>query len=220
MLEEKDALMDQGTLYLRNNAFEKTFSFKFEFYFRSLSATFSSDFETPVIKLKKQEKLRERIGSKDKGDEMTYDTIIPRDYHWFKGAMVDWSVASSQAQEYAGDTRVELGGGAEIFGGETNISLNWSSEYGMERQQQQYSWRWADNSSKVVKQVQLGRVSSRSIASLLSPVDGFVISNTPTTVRKALGNYVISDYTDPDRMVELYVNNVLISYTKTDASGF
>jgi len=217
-LAESDALMDMGTLYVRNTALERAFGFKIVFDFRSLSATFSSRFELPVVKLKKLGKAREKLKGKEEG--VAFDTIIKRDYHWLKGGMLDWSVASSQSKEYSGDTRMELGLGAELFGGETNVFLNWSNEYGMNREQQQYYWRWADNNSKVVKQVQLGRISSRSIASLLSPVDGLIISNTPTSVRKALGDYEITDYTDPDWLVELYVNNVLISYTRADASGF
>jgi hypothetical protein len=218
-IDSTEAVMDMGTLYLRSSAYEKAFGFKMSLNFRALTATFTSDIELPVVKLNKQEKAREKAGARGK-DEVAFDTIYKRDYHWMKGGMIDWSVASSQAMEYESETRVELGGGAEILGGETNIFLNWSNVYGMNRQQQNYSWRWADNDAKVVKQIQLGRVNSRSVASLLSPIDGFTITNAPTTVRKALGSYVVSDYTDPDWVVELYVNNVLMGYTRSDASGF
>ena len=217
-LGEGDAMMDMGTLYLRTGVLEKAFGFTVDFNFRSLTALFKSKFELPVVKLKKREKEREKLQGSE--NDLKFDTIIPRNYQWIRGGMVDWSVASSQSPGYSSEIRMELGLGAEIFGGETNLLLNWSNDYGMNREQQQYSWRWADNDAKVVKQVQLGRVSSRSIASLLSPVDGFVISNTPTSVRKALGNYRIQDHTEPDWVVELYVNNILISYTRADASGF
>ncbi|MDP4278438.1 MAG: hypothetical protein Q8914_12505, partial [Bacteroidota bacterium] len=217
-IDKGEATMDMGSVYLRSSVYERAFGFKISFNFRALLATFTSGFELPVIKLKKQEQAREKLNSK--GESVAYDTILKRDYHWFKGGMFDWSVASSQAKGYTNETRVELGGGSEILGGETNIFLNASNVYGMKREQQQYSWRWANNDASLVRQIQLGRVNSRSIASLLSPVDGFVVSNTPTTVRKALGNYVISNYTSPDWYVELYVNNILTGYTKADASGF
>lgn len=217
-LDEGDVMMDLGTLYIRTRVLERVFGFKIEFDFRSLEAIFTSKFELPIVKFKKLEKERDKIQGKDVS--MKFDTIIPRDYKWLKGGMIDWSVASSQSQDYAGELRMELGLGAEFLGGETNLYLNWSKDYGMNREQQQYSWRWADNEAKVVKQIQLGRISSRSIASLLSPVDGFVISNTPTSVRKALGNYRIQDHTEPDWIIELYVNNILVSYTRSDASGF
>ena len=217
-IEPGEATMDMGSVYLKTAVYERAFGFKISFNFRALFSNFTSDFELPVIKLKKQEQARARLRSKEEG--IVYDTIVKRDYHWLKGGMLDWSVASSQAKGYTNETRMELGGGAELLGGETNVFLNASNVYGMKREQQQYSWRWANNNACLVKQIQLGRVNSRSIASVLAPVDGFVISNTPTTVRKALGNYVISDHTDPDWFIELYVNNVLIGYTKADASGF
>lgn len=216
---DKEGFMDMGTLYLRKNVLEKAFGFKIEFDFRSLSAKFTSEFELPAVKYMKLEKLRERLGGKEK-EEAEFDTVMHRDYHWFKGSMLDWSVASTQTADYTGETRMELGYGAEVLGGETNVYLNWSNEYGMKREQQQYSWRWANNNSGIVRQMQLGRVSGRSIATLLSPVDGFTFTNAPTTVRKALGSYRVSDYTEPNWVVELYINNSLIAYTKADASGF
>jgi outer membrane protein OmpA-like peptidoglycan-associated protein len=217
-ISKGEAFMDMGVLYLEQSVLNRAFGFTIKFDFRTLTASFKSEFELPVVKLAKLEKAREKLGIKSQG--MAYDTILKRDYHWFRGGMLDWSAASTQSQEYANDTRVELGGGSELLGGEANVFLNWSNQYGMKRKQQQYSWRWADNDSKIVKQVQLGRISNRSIASLLSPVDGFVLSNTPTTVRKALGDYRIADFTEPDWVVELYVNNVMVAYTRADASGF
>jgi hypothetical protein len=219
-LDSTEAVMDVGTLYLKASAYKKAFGFEMSLNFRALTASFKSEFELPVVKLNKQKKAREKAGARRGDDDVVYDTIFKRDYHWMRGGMIDWSVASSQAKEYVSETRVELGGGAEVLGGEANIFLNWSNVYGMSRQQQNYNWRWADNDAKVVKQVQLGRVNSRSVASLLSPIDGFTLTNAPTTVRRALGNYVISDYTDPDWVIELYINNVLTAYTKSDASGF
>lgn len=218
-IDSTEAVMDMGTLYLKASAYQKAFGFTMSLNFRALTASFKSEFELPVVKLNKQEKAREKAGAKS-GEDVAFDKIYKRDYHWMRGGMIDWSVASSQAKDYVSETRVEFGGGAEVLGGEANIFLNWSNVYGMNRQQQNYSWRWADNDAKVVKQIQLGRVNSRSVASLLSPIDGFSLTNAPTTIRKALGSYVISDYTDPDWVIELYINNVLTAYTRSDASGF
>ncbi len=219
LIKEKDALMDLGTLYLKTNLLDQAFGFTFEFNFRTLTAKFKTTVELPVVKFMTLERNREKLGA-GKSDEIKYDTLFPRDYHWFRGGMVDWSIASSQSNKYPGESRMELGGGVELFGGETNVLLNWSDRYGMPREQQNYYWRWADNSSRALRQVQLGRVNTRSIASLLAPMDGFMLTNAPTTVRKALGTYQIADYTEPDWVVELYVNNVMVSYTRSDASGF
>jgi len=217
-IKAKEAFMDMGTLYVKTTVLKESFGFDFQFSFRNLTAKFAVNYELPVIKLKKQEKNRLKLSGKDK--EIAVDTIIPRTYHYFKGGMLDWSIASTQSNAIVGETRMELGGGVELLGGETNVALNWSDKYGMNREQQQYYWRWADNDARAIRQVQLGRISSRSLATLLAPMDGFTLTNAPTTLRKALGTYQIADYTDPDWVIELYVNNVLIDYTRSDASGF
>ena len=214
-----EVTMDIGILYLKTTAFKRAFGFDMAFNDRSLSIMFTSPFELPLFKLMKQEKQRENLRISG-SESAVYDTILKRDYHWYRGDMVDWSVASTQSNDGMSETRMELGGGAEILGGETNVWLNYSTQYGMKRNQQQYYWRWADNSAKIVRQFQVGRITTPSITSVLSPVDGFMVTNALTTIRKALGNYTISNYTEPDWVVELYLNNQLISYTRADATGF
>ena len=57
------------------------------------------------------------------------------------------------------------------------------------------------------------------IAFLNAPLVGATIRNTPTTVRKATGSYIISENTEPNWIVELYINKILVDYTTADASG-
>lgn len=214
-----ESTTDIGVLYLRTTVFKRAFGFDMEFNSRSLSLQFTSPFELPLFKFMKQEKQRENLRMSG-SESAVYDTVLKRNYHWFRGEMLDWSIASTQSNESNPDTRLEIGGGAEVLGGETNIWLNYSTQFGMKRNQQQYYWRWADNSAKLIRQFQVGRITSPSISSVLSPVDGFMFTNALTTIRKALGNYTISNYTEPDWVVELYLNNQLISYTRADANGF
>lgn len=214
-----ESTTDIGTLYLKTTVFKRAFGFDMEFNNRSLSLQFTSPFELPLFKFMKQEKQRENLRISG-SESAVYDTVLKRDYHWFRGEMLDWSFASTQSNEASTDTRFEIGGGAEVLGGETNIWLNYSTQYGMKRNQQQYYWRWADNNAKIIRQFQIGRIATPTIASVLSPVDGFMFTNALTTIRKALGNYTISNYTEPDWVVELYLNNQLISYTRADANGF
>ena len=129
--------------------------------------------------------------------EITVDTTYQRKYHILKGGMADWAVYSTQLNNGPTETRALLGLGAEFLGGETNIELNYSSKYNFEKRQQQYHWRWANNNTKLVKQVTVGKISSRSVASIYSPLIGTVITNTPTTYRRSFGSYTMSDFTEP-----------------------
>jgi hypothetical protein len=65
----------------------------------------------------------------------------------------------------------------------------------------------------------VGTISTQTISFLNAPVIGAVIRNSPTTIRKARGNYTINEVTEPNWIVELYINNVMVDYTKADASG-
>ncbi|OIP84411.1 MAG: hypothetical protein AUK44_02480 [Porphyromonadaceae bacterium CG2_30_38_12] len=217
-LNSNDALYDVGILYVSPTVVEKVFDLKTKFDFRSLSANISTDKELPIVKIRKLEDARNNI--KNLSGEINYDKSYPRNYHVLKPGMLDWSIASNQSQTYSDETRAGLALGTEFLGGELSAWLYYSDKYRFNRNQQRYHWRWVDNNFKVVRQFQLGRVYNRSIASLLYPVDGFMITNAPSTVRKALGTYQISENTQPDWVVELYINNVLIDFTKADASGY
>jgi hypothetical protein len=76
-----------------------------------------------------------------------------------------------------------------------------------------------DNDKKLIRQVQIGKFFSQSISSVYSPINGISISNSPTSVKKAFGYYTISDMTEPDWLVELYINGELVDFTRADASG-
>ena len=71
-----------------------------------------------------------------------------------------------------------------------------------------------------LKQISVGSIFSTSVALLRNPVIGAQVTNTPTTYRRSYGSYRLSDKTEPNWLVELYVNNVLVNYVKADASGF
>ncbi len=217
-LNEIDIQYDMGTLYLSPRIMESVFGLNTKFDFRTLSATISSKNELPITKLKKLEEARKNI--KDISGETKYDAEYPRKYHFFKPGMLDWSISSNQSPVYGNENRAGLALGTEIFGGELSTWLYYSDKYRFNLNQQRYHWRWVDNNFKAIRQVQLGRIYNRNIATMLYPVDGFMVTNAPTTIRKAMGTFQIAENTNPEWTVELYINNVLIDYTKADASGY
>ena len=217
-IADTDIQYELGTMYLSSQLLESVFGLNTKFDFRTLSATITSKNELPITKLKKLEDARKNI--KDISGEIKYDTEYPRIYHFFKPGMLDWSISSNQSPTYGNENRAGLALGAEVFGGELSTWLYYSDKYGFNRNQQRYHWRWVDNNFKAVRQVQLGRIYNRNIATMLYPVDGFMVTNAPTTIRKAMGTFQIAENTNPEWTVELYINNVLIDYTKADASGY
>ena len=210
-------LKESGALYIETSLFAEAFGITLTFNYRTLTILLKSEFELPVTKQLRIEKLRSNL-SNIKG-EIIADTIVKREYHLLKLGTMDWSIASSQTWNSSTNTQMTIGLGTELLYGEADITLNYYDRQKFDDRQLQYLWRWVDNDKSIVKQAQVGKISNQMISFINAPVLGAVIRNTPTTVRKAKGNYTIHEFTEPNWSVELYINNVMVDYTKADASG-
>lgn len=217
-LEENDLISTPLGLFLRSQLFGKIFGLHATFHFRSLSVEIETDLQLPAIREMRLQQLRRNI--RQLQGEVEVDTTLSRDYHLLRFGMLDWNVNSTQSTRHSDDTKVRLGIGAEVLGGETDLSLHYSTRYGFRENNQQYYWRWVNNRTKGIKQVRVGRVRPGMISSVYDPVIGVSVTNAPTTYRRSFGEYTMSDYTEPGWSVELYINNVLVDYQTADASGF
>ncbi len=218
IIRTKNGLVKEiGSLYMESSLFDEAFGINLTFNYRALTLMLKSIFELPVLKQLRIEKQRNNV-AKIRG-EVTADTVIKRDYHFLKPGNVDYSLGSYQIWNEPTNHLINLGIGSELFYGEADISVNYNSQYLFDNRQLFYLWRWVDNNKMLIKQAQLGKISNQTISFINSPIVGGAIRNTPTTVRKASGYYTINDHTEPNWSVELYINNVLVDYTKSDASG-
>lgn len=217
-LDSGALIRTETNLYLRSDYLGKIFGLNCTFDFHSLSVTLKTDLELPLIREMKLEQLRKNI-RKMKG-EIQPDTIIPRNFPGFHFGMTDWGFTASQMTHEKPYNRIDLGFGGTVLGGETNIFLNYNSNTGFDERQQNYYWHFVNNDLKILKQVTVGKISAGGNITLNGPVVGVNVTNTPTTFRRSFCSYILSDYTHPGWIVELYVKNVLVDYIKADASGF
>ncbi|MCX6224222.1 MAG: SPOR domain-containing protein, partial [Bacteroidia bacterium] len=217
-IEIRNGLLKEfGAVYMETSLFSETFGLSMSFNYRALTLEIKSNFELPILKQKRLEKLQLNL-TKLKG-EATADTLVQRKYHIFKPGNMDWSITSIQKWPGLTENYLRLGLGTELFFGEANISIDYSNRYPFDDRQLRYLWRWVDNDKRLIKQAQIGKINDQPIAFINSPIIGAAVRNTPTTVRKANGYYSINDHTEPNWTVELYINDVLIDFTKADASG-
>jgi len=217
-LKSSDMVKTETALYLKSNYFGQIFGLDCVFNFRSLSVMLTTKLELPIIKEMKLEEMRNNI-NRLKGEVKT-DTVIDRKYPLFHFGMADWSVNNNQTIGGRMDTRINLDLGTVIAGGEANIRLNYNNNTPFKEKQQQYLWRFVNNDHPLLRQVMAGKISSQVTSSIFNPIVGVQFTNTPTTYRRSFGTYTLSDITEPNWVVELYVNNVLVDYMKADASGF
>ncbi len=206
-----------GSVFMESSLFGKTFGLILTFNFRALTIVLKSNFELPIIKQLREEKIRNNI-SKIK-QEIIPDTIVGRNYHLFKAGMLDWAFSSTQTLNGFSNSRFKLGVGAELLYGEADFSFDYYNQQKIDPRQLQYLWRWVDNDKRIIKQAQVGTIPYQTISFINSQIVGAVVRNSSTLVRKAKGYYTINEHTEPNWTVELYINNVLVEYTKADASG-
>jgi hypothetical protein len=219
----KNGLIERfGEKYIKADLISQAFGLNFVFNPRSLSVKLTANFELLFLKQIRLEKTRNNI-SKLQGKTITIDTILPRNYHLFKFGTVDWSLNSSQSIAKEGENNnintTNLSIGSELLFGEANFSLNYSDQSKFDINQIQYNWRWINNDNKLIKQARFGRIGAQNIPQVNSPIIGATINNNSNTVRKASGFYIITDITEPNWKVELYINDVLVDFTEADASG-
>lgn len=217
-LKSSDMIKTESNLFLKSNWFGQVFGLDCNFNFRSLSVVLSTKLELPVIREMRLEQMRANI-SRLQGEVKT-DTTIARKYPAFHFGMADWSVISTQLIGGKTDTRLNLALGTVLAGGEANVLLNYDNVTPFSEKQQRYQWRFVNNERAVLRQVTAGKIYSQVTSSIYDPVVGVQFTNTPTTYRRSFGTYTLSDITEPNWTVELYVNNVLVDYMKADASGF
>lgn len=209
-----------GAIYVETSVLSEAFNMQLIFNFRSLSIKLEANFELPLVKLARLEKMRKNIKRLQSNEEDTFDTIVGRDYHFFRGGAMDWAVSSFQTEGFKPNNRFFLGLGSELLYGEARVSVNYLGQTTFDRRQLYYNWRLINNDNKIIKQIQLGKVTTQTISFLGAPIVGARVNNSPNTVRKSKGTYTISDYSEPNWTIELYINDALVDYTSTDASGF
>lgn len=158
-LKPEDLIRTETNLYLRSGLFGEIFGLDCTFNFRSLSVSLNTKIELPVIRDMRLEFMRSNI-NRMKG-EVKADTVFPGSHPFFRFGMADWSAISSQEIHGLEQTRLNLGLGAMIAGGEANIALQYYANQPFTEKQQQYLWRFVNNDRKALRQVMAGKIQPR-----------------------------------------------------------
>ncbi len=212
-----DYLISFDDVFISAKIYNELFGFSMNLDFRSLVVRLQSDSELPVVKILKQQKLRENLKSL-KG-EVQIDSTIQREFHLYRGAVLDWNLRFAQSS--VSDASVQFRGalGMELFGGEFVMRSSINSETKPQLKNQSFRWRYVSNESSFIRQVNVGFIgvplNSQVTASLL----GVGISNTPISFRSSYGTMMLHRTTQPGWEVEVFVNNVLVGYATADANG-
>ena len=218
ILKSGDFIRTSTNLFLKAYYFNQVFGLENNFSFRSLSVIMSSKLELPAIREARLQVLRDNLNKMKQ--VFIADTILARNKPLFHFGTASWAINTTQQSEGLHSERMFLNLGGIVAGGELTTSLNYISNQSIIAKNQYYRWRYVNNDNKYIKQVTLGKISAATKATILFPVIGAQITNASTRIRKSFGSYILSDHTQPNWTVELYINNILIDYLQADANGF
>lgn len=203
--------------YLHTELLKRFFELDCKFDFRSLSVTLFTILELPAIRDKKMEEMHRNIGRFN--NRLQADTILKNDHPRFRLGMYDWTVNSARTLKGYEDTRVNFAFGGVVAGGETQVALQYNNRNIFEARQQFYLWKYVNDNNSFLRQSFIGKIPMNSTASIFAPVVGVRFTYSPSELRRNFGTYRLTRQTQPGWMVELYVNNTLVNYTKADAAG-
>ena len=217
-LQPGDLIRTETNLFLNGKYYGQIFGLDCEFSFRNMSVRVNTRLELPAIREMRQEAMRKNMNRLV--GEVEADTNIGRKYPFFHFGMADWSVNLTERINGPSDARLNLALGAILAGGEATVSLNYNSHTEFTEKQQYYLWRYVNNDNRALRQIMAGKIATGATSSIYDPVVGVQLTNASTKFKRSFGSYTLSDRTEPNWIVELYVNNELVDYTTADPSGF
>lgn len=212
-----DFLNTYGDVFIDVAIFDELFGFHFKLDFRSLTVFLTTDAELPVVKMLRIQKMRENLRTLE--GETPVDSVITRKFHLAKGAVADWNITARQGTRAAPSYQFQTAIGAELLGGELVVRGNYATQRAFDWKQQTARWRFVNDSSKVIRQINAGFIGVPLNSQVTTPLVGMGISNTPVGFRKSYGKIMVQRTTQPNWEVEVFINNVLVGFATADANG-
>jgi hypothetical protein len=216
----KDQIIETVSgIYLRCDIFEKVFNLKCTFNFSELSIELQAGEPLPAESEAAAAKNREHL--QQLGDNFIPDRRIPLSRSIFSVGTLDYQggVTYSQSTKLNPPQYGAIFGG-QLLGGDFDGTLTMSQNQKLDWKTIPVQWRTGIENSDLISQIIIGKRATFSNLSLPDSMVGMQISNAQTGYKSSFSNYTISDRTEPNWTVELYINDVLINYVKADQTGY
>ncbi|HKJ31295.1 MAG TPA: hypothetical protein VKA34_05675, partial [Balneolales bacterium] len=215
-LQKNDYLIEKLDYYLRPKVYKQLFDLSFIVNFNKLSLHLTSPDELPVVKLYQQEQKRSNVINRPllTGN---YPLEYGEQKHLVNGGFVDYDL-NTNYNKNSRNFNFNLRGGGEILGGDIQGNLfGVYSANSYSLQANSLRWRYVLRTNPYLKSIVVGNIQSDGIIHL--PVSGIHMSNEPVNNRYVYGKYSLSGVAQPSSIIELYLNNQLIQFQKTDELG-
>jgi hypothetical protein len=211
-----DFIIKDFEYYLTADLFYKAFNLSFSVDINNLALNLATTDVLPIY----SKYLREQKYNYISTEKMleTYPLLFPREKSYFRGAFADYSLSSTYSRNNFPFYSYNLGVGTEILGGDFQALTNgYTAGNQVSNSEFDYRWRYGLERNNYLTQVSFGNL----IGSGINPqtYEGIMLSNQPLEVRESFAKFLISEQTKPGSTIELYINNQLVNYTRTDAAG-
>ena len=214
-LPPKEMFKGEVDIYLSTEKFEEIFGIACTVNFNRLLIVAETKKELPALVHRKAalERTEMRGGP---GVPVKYPLRYDLQRSLLGGAVMDYNVTASFNGLSSQGTGYTLTGGGEVAGGDIQGSL-----VGAQGQAPSFSdvrWRYVVREDDYFSSLKAGQITTGS--DFVPRITGVGVSNEPVEPRVMFNNYVVDGYTEPESDVELYLDDRLIDFQRTDAAGY
>ncbi|MEE9442192.1 MAG: carboxypeptidase-like regulatory domain-containing protein [candidate division Zixibacteria bacterium] len=231
--EEFDLLRDQYfyngyELYLRHDLFTLCFNLNTKFDFSQLKVSLPLNKDFPAYQRLKRKQAQEKLMARREVEKKIY--ALPFKRAWFRGGVADWMIATNpigtrQVQYFslntgsmvAGGDLMISGNGSVVMGNDPTVTGDNKIRNRFEIDDLRYKWHYFVANQQYISQIEAGNVFTGG--RLSRALEGVLATNKPQVRRKHFQTIIVSDYIGEGWEIELYIDNRLIDFIRTDESG-
>lgn len=211
-----DVIIAELDYYLAPRVFKELFQLDFKMDLNNLSLTLESVLTLPVVEALLRREKRTRI-QRNQFTEKNYEITSNRNRQVLSGGFLDYNLSQAYNQDFSVFT-YNSSIGLELLGGDVQGSMIGSvSESYNSFETDNLRWRYTIRDNDYISKITIGQTRSDGI--LTSSYKGIRLTNEPVEPIRIYDEYRITGNTFPESEVELYLNNSLINFQKTDAIG-
>jgi hypothetical protein len=229
-LSPKEYLSLESGIYIRTTVFEKIFNIKLHLDFSNLTLNVSSEVALPAERIAMDDRnLAKSSSSGAGGKPFVAERTFGLQRSFFSVGNFDYSGGATyfgnpfkNFVDTLGQYNYRLVGGGQLFGGDFDATITGDqTTKKIDWDKSAWQWRYSIPGSSILNEVVVGRRAAFGNLALADSMVGIQVTNSNKGARPSTySNYVISDYTEPNWTVELYINETMVNYTKADQTGY
>jgi hypothetical protein len=215
-MEKNEIILFKKTYFVLPSVLKKIFNLEFSVNFNNQTLSLSTSLKIPAILNRERENNRFKL--KELRPFYSAPLIYPSGRRWIMLGYMDYNLSATVIRNGNPFFGYDLTAGAHLAKGEFNLSARGGLGKDIDKTPEiNYLWKCSIGENKILNQLNLGRQTSMGL--FPEPYEGVYVSNLPIKPRVSFGSYIVSDKTIPNSEVELYVNNKLFDYKKSDGLG-